>query len=141
MIRIIKLSIFTCLSIVCVACTGVHNKLGTMADVDMREWSIIGIIKPEFKRREYELPVFDQNSTYNRFRIVSYNWAVNIDKVRVTFDGGEVWKPKTKYVYFANSASNIIAIPKAPRKIVKINVQIENKSGMGQPIVYFWGGK
>jgi hypothetical protein len=112
-----------------------------MSDVDMSEWKVIGIIEPGSGKQEYDLPVVDQNARHSRFRIVSHNWAVNIDNVRVTLDGGEVWEPDIKYVLYANSASDIISIPKGPRKILKINVRMENKSGIGQPTVYFWGGR
>lgn len=140
MYKIFKAVIFFFFTLCLINCTGTQNKVGSMVDVDMNKWRVIGVIEPGLSLQDYELPVTDKNVEYYRLRIVNYNWALNVKNVRITFDDGEVWKPGIESLFYSNSASPILAIPNGPRKILKINISMENKSSLGQPIVYFFGG-
>ena len=94
---------------------------------------------------EQELQV-NAIGTYHNFRLVNHDWAIWVVDVEVVFEDGATWNPDMFGLYYADSASEIVAVPEGPRGISQINAVFQGpEPGLFEilfehfPLVYFWG--
>ena len=122
-----------------------------MVDVDVSGWDVVGEIEVQFPSsiwvageeltESYTIQVADQTMRYRKFRVVVHNWAANITELQVVLDGGEIWEPDVKGLYYKDSASDIVSIPGEGRAIEEIYVQFWTLGSIADKssFVYFWG--
>ena len=139
-------------------CTGSQKIRGSMADVDVSGWDVLGEIEVQFPwsiwdalrtddgvgeelTQSYTIQVADRTTRYQKFRVVVHNWAARITELEVVLDGGEIWEPDVKGVYYKDSASDVVDIPGEGRAIEEIYVEFWTQGSIADKsrFVYFWG--
>ena len=76
-----------------VGCTGSQKTRGSMVDVDVSGWDVLGEIEVQFPwsiwvegeelTQSYTIQVADQTTRYQKFRVVVHNWAARITELQV----------------------------------------------------------
>ncbi len=135
----------------CSIFTGSQKIRGSMVDVDVSGWDVLGEIEVQFPWsiwvegeelwQSYTIQVADWTTRYQKFRVVVHNWAARITELQVVLDGGEIWEPDVKGVYRKDSASDIVDIPGEGRAIEEIYVEFWTLGSLADKsrFVYFWG--
>jgi hypothetical protein len=130
------------------ACAGNQSIRGSMTDVDLGRWEVLGQTEVRFPplldspTRIERVIAVGITTAFSRFRVVNHEWANNIAEIEVVLDNGSVWQPPVAGGYLKNSASEIVDIPEGPRliKLIRVAFQASVTSAVTKSsFVYFWG--
>lgn len=84
------------------------------------------------------ISVGGREGSFRRIMFVVENSALEMHDVEITFADGDVFSPRTKHVFSADTRSSIIDLPGSRRTIRSVEFRYGNLPGGGRSKVELW---